>query len=62
MWRFWDIREYLTEGREWLRALLADEELQAHTPQRAKAVRGAGSLARTQKAITTPRRRFILKR
>lgn len=46
LWRFWYIRGYLSEGRSWLRDLLA---LPATAPvARAKALHGAGNLAFTQ--------------
>lgn len=46
LWRFWYIRGYLSEGRGWLKDLLA---VPADTPvARAKALHGAGNLAFTQ--------------
>lgn len=47
LWRFWEARGHLTEGRGWLeRALTAPPE--ALGPTRAKALAGAGALARLQ--------------
>jgi len=50
MWRFWEYRGYVDEGRRWLKAVLAlpgsdgdDDAL-----QRTKVLNGAGSLARIQ--------------
>ena len=46
LWRYWSVRGYVTEGREWLsRALMRSPE---HTSARAKALRGAGALAALQ--------------
>lgn len=46
LWRYWSVRGYVTEGREWLsRALMRAPE---HTSARAKALRGAGALASLQ--------------
>ena len=47
-WRFWDIRGYLSEGCEVLTGVLAEPSAQAHTSERAKALRGAGTLSRSQ--------------
>lgn len=47
LWRFWDIRGYITEGRTWLeRALQRGSESPA--PWRWLALHGAGNLANTQ--------------
>jgi predicted ATPase len=46
LWRYWAVRGYLTEGREWLsRALMKSPE---HTLARGKALSGAGTLAGLQ--------------
>ena len=44
---FWNVRSYLNEGREWLERVLA-ESRGASTSVRAKALDGAGALARIQ--------------
>jgi non-specific serine/threonine protein kinase len=48
LWRFWDMRGYLAEGRRWLEGLLACPETQAPTRERAKALRALGYLAMLQ--------------
>lgn len=48
MWRFWDVRSYFSEGREWLKNLLAATFTEGLTVGRGKALRGAGSLAMNQ--------------
>jgi non-specific serine/threonine protein kinase len=48
LWRFWDMRGYLAEGRRWLEGLLASPEAQAPTRERAKALRALGYLAMLQ--------------
>jgi predicted ATPase/class 3 adenylate cyclase len=46
LWRFWEIRGYLVEGRQWLdRVLALSTDL---SPQRADALTGAGILAAAQ--------------
>lgn len=47
LWRFWELRGHLAEGREWLERVLA---LSRSTPPgvRARALGGAGNLARGQ--------------
>lgn len=47
LWRFWMIRGYLSEGRRWLAAALA-EGSDGPAAIRAKALHGAGVLARQQ--------------
>jgi len=49
LWRFWEVRGYLTEGRRWLEGLLA---LPGDVPPhlRAKALNSAGVLAQRQSA------------
>ncbi len=44
LWRFWNVRGYLSEGREWLQAALEGSS-DAPAALRAKAVFGAGVLA-----------------
>jgi tetratricopeptide (TPR) repeat protein len=51
LWRFWQIRGHVSEGREWLEELSAQAESAGApiaTSVRAKAYDGAGSLARIQ--------------
>jgi predicted ATPase/uncharacterized protein HemY len=48
LWRFWWMRGYLTQGRERLAALLALPGASPRTPQRAKALHAASSLAFSQ--------------
>jgi tetratricopeptide (TPR) repeat protein len=45
LWRFWQMRGHLTEGRRWLDELLALPSASSRTPARAKALSGAGSVA-----------------
>jgi predicted ATPase/DNA-binding SARP family transcriptional activator len=45
---FWEVRGYLSLGREYLTKALARKEAVAPTPERAKALRGAGALALAQ--------------
>ncbi|CAN5590370.1 hypothetical protein BH18ACT16_BH18ACT16_10940 [soil metagenome] len=47
IWRFWDIRGYLSEGRKWLDRALDHEEV-ADEARRAHALYGAGNLAERQ--------------
>lgn len=47
LWRFWKVRGYSTEGREWLDALLAQRGA-LHTYERAYALHTAGNLASDQ--------------
>src|SRR5262249_55116898 len=46
-WRFWEVHGHLSEGRRWLEGALARAE-GAAPPVRAKALHGAGNLAREQ--------------
>jgi tetratricopeptide (TPR) repeat protein len=46
LWRFWHIRGYLSEGRDWLVKVLADKTLT--DPIRPKLINGAGMIAREQ--------------
>ncbi len=45
MWWFWYGRGYWSEGRRWLEAALALPQMEGQTAARAKALRGAGTLA-----------------
>jgi predicted ATPase len=56
--RFWAVRGYLREGREHLARLLALEGAEAHREPRAKALNGAGILARLQSDYRTARACF----
>jgi predicted ATPase len=47
LWRFWQTRGYLTEGRGWLEEALASDQ-PAPSAARARALDGAGNLAETQ--------------
>jgi len=60
LWRFWELRGYLTEGRAALESVLAVDTptVQAGTATRARALLGAGYLARDQSDTRTARTRF----
>ena len=45
LWRFWQQRGHLAEGRRWLEEVLAMPSGQGPTPARAKALTGAGGIA-----------------
>jgi predicted ATPase/class 3 adenylate cyclase len=45
LWRFWQQRGHLAEGRRWLEEVLAMPNGQARTAARAKALTGAGGIA-----------------
>jgi tetratricopeptide (TPR) repeat protein len=45
LWRFWQQRGHLAEGRRWLEEILAMPSRQGPTPGRAKALTGAGGIA-----------------
>jgi predicted ATPase len=45
LWRFWQIRGYLHEGRQRAERVLADSSSKAHPRQRERALDGAGGLA-----------------
>jgi predicted ATPase len=47
LWRFWYIHGHLSEGQEWLKAMLAHQTTE-RGPARAKGLNGAGVLARNQ--------------
>ncbi|HEX5878245.1 MAG TPA: adenylate/guanylate cyclase domain-containing protein [Actinomycetota bacterium] len=55
IWRFWQQRGHLTEGRRWLEELLALPSGQGPTPARAKALAGAGGIAWWQEDIAGAR-------
>ena len=48
LWGFWEVRGYFSEGREWLAGVLARDDNQSRSFGRAKALLGAGVLARHQ--------------
>jgi len=48
LWRFWAMRSYLREGREWLASALTHPNAPGRTAARAEALCGAGELARYQ--------------
>jgi predicted ATPase/class 3 adenylate cyclase/Tfp pilus assembly protein PilF len=48
LWRYWEIRGYLTEGRAWLTQLLSLPQTSIRTSTRAKALYAAGVLADAQ--------------
>ena len=55
IWRFWQQRGHLAEGRRWLEELLAMPSGQGPTPARAKALAGAGGIAWWQEDIAAAR-------
>jgi predicted ATPase len=55
LWRFWQQRGHLTEGRRWLEEVLAMPSGQGRTPARAKALAGAGGIAWWQEDIAAAR-------
>ena len=55
IWRFWQQRGHLTEGRRWLEELLALPSGPGSAPARAKALTGAGGIAWWQEDITAAR-------
>jgi len=58
LWRFWYVRSYFTEGRDWLTQLLAlpSAGQAGQEEARAKALNGAGNLAYNQGDVLTARR------
>ena len=52
LWWFWYVRGYWSEGRRWLETALASPQMGRHTAARAKALRGAGTLALYQRDFT----------
>jgi predicted ATPase/class 3 adenylate cyclase len=55
LWRFWQQRGHLAEGRRWLEEVLAMPSGRAPTPARAKALAGAGGIAWWQEDIAAAR-------
>jgi len=55
LWRFWQQRGHLAEGRRWLEELLALPSGRGRTPARAKALAGAGGIAWWQEDIAAAR-------
>jgi predicted ATPase/class 3 adenylate cyclase len=58
LWRFWQQRGYLDEGRRWLDELLALPSGQGRTAARATALQGAGGLAWWQEDIAAAGRYY----
>src|SRR6185436_10140355 len=48
LWRFWEIRGHFHEGRQWLARVLDRAEANEPPAPRARALHGAGVLARNQ--------------
>ena len=59
LWRFWQRRGHLAEGRRWLEEVLALPSGQGRTPARAKALAGAGGLAWWQEDIAAARAWYL---
>jgi predicted ATPase/class 3 adenylate cyclase len=55
LWRFWQQRGHLTEGRRWFEEVLALPSGQAPSPARAKALAGAGGIAWWQEDLAAAR-------
>jgi len=55
LWRFWQQRGHLAEGRRWLEEILAQAAGQGRTSARAKALTGAGGIAWWQEDIPAAR-------
>jgi predicted ATPase len=58
LWRFWQQRGHLAEGRRWLEEVLAMPSGRAPTAARAKALAGAGGIAWWQEDIAAARRLY----
>ena len=58
VWRFWEQRGHLIEGRQWLHDLLAMPEAADPTPIRARALLAAGSLAYWSNDLDEAERRY----
>jgi predicted ATPase/class 3 adenylate cyclase/Tfp pilus assembly protein PilF len=56
--RFWFTRGHLSEGREWCARVLNNSDRDARTPERAKALNGAGALAFFQGDFSAARARY----
>ena len=57
-WRFWSVRGYYSEGREYLEKLLNRQDEQTVSAARAKALYGAGVLAYSQADYVSARTRY----
>jgi len=58
LWRFWQQRGHLTEGQRWFDEVLAMQDGQGSTAERAKALIGAGGIAWWQQDREDARRRY----
>jgi predicted ATPase/class 3 adenylate cyclase len=58
LWRFWQIRGHLTEGRRWVEAVFAMPAAGMRSAVRAKALLAAGSLAYWQGDLETTARQY----
>src|SRR5205085_8831669 len=58
LWRFWQVRGYLSEGRQYLMRALATAETQAYCRERMKVLTGAGNLAHLQGDLASARRLY----
>jgi predicted ATPase/class 3 adenylate cyclase len=58
LWRFWQIRGYLAEGRRWVEAMFALPSAGMRSAVRAKALLAAGSLAYWQGNLETAGREY----
>jgi predicted ATPase/class 3 adenylate cyclase len=58
LWRFWQIRDHLAEGRQWMEDLLHVPGAEARSAPRAKALLAAGSLAYWQEDMETAEQRY----
>jgi predicted ATPase/class 3 adenylate cyclase len=58
LWRFWQIRDHLAEGRQWMEELLDTPKAGARTSVRAKALLASGSLAYWQGDMETAERQY----
>lgn len=58
LWRFWQQRGHLAEGRRWLDEVLAEPGVTRPTPARAKALTGAGGIAWWQVDHSAARRYY----
>jgi non-specific serine/threonine protein kinase len=55
LWRFWSVRGYLAEGREWLTALLVRDDAPTTSWARARALSSAGWMALEQDDVAAAR-------
>ncbi len=58
VWRFWQVRSHIREGRRWLGTLLAKPDAGADPAVRAKALTAAGGLAYWQGDLADARRQY----